>query len=244
VTSISSRARGRASTPKPTIVLFDIDGTLILTGGAGRRAFERSFLSVTGRADSLASFSFGGMTDRGIARMGLEAANEPADEARVEALLEAYVSALHDELAKQPQYRIMPMAREVVTAAREHTHVAMGLGTGNLKRGAEAKLRHGGLWELFDFGGFGCDHENRTELLRAGAVRGAEKLGLPLSACRIVVVGDTVRDVVAAHGIMADCIGVETGGISAEELRAAGAHAVFPDLSAAGALEAIVQGVP
>jgi phosphoglycolate phosphatase len=229
---------------KPTIVLFDIDGTLILTGGAGRRAFEHSFRSVLGNADSLASFSFGGMTDRGIARMGLEQAGQTADDERVEALLAAYVEALHQELAKKPAYRIMPMAREVVTEARSHAHIAMGLGTGNLKRGAEAKLRHGGLWELFDFGGFGCDHENRTELLRAGAVRGAERLGLPLSECRIVVVGDTVRDVVAAHGILADCVGVETGGISAEELRAAGAHAVFPDLSAAGALEAIVQGVP
>jgi phosphoglycolate phosphatase len=232
------------SSPRPTIILFDIDGTLILTGGAGRRAFERSFRSVLGSADSLASFSFGGMTDRGIARMGLELAGQSVEEERVQALLDAYVEALHDELAKKPNYRIMPMAREVVTHARKHAHVAMGLGTGNLKRGAEAKLRHGDLWELFDFGGFGCDHENRTELLRAGAVRGAEKLGLPLAQCRIVVVGDTVRDVVAARGIMADCIGVETGGISAEELRAAGAHAVFPDLSAVGALEAIVLGVP
>jgi phosphoglycolate phosphatase len=230
--------------PKSTVVLFDIDGTLLLTGGAGRRAFERSFLTVIGRAESLASFSFGGMTDRAIARMGLEAAGESVTNARVEALLEAYVAALHDELEKRPNYRIMPMAREVVTATRTHAHVAVGLGTGNLKRGAEAKLRHGGLWELFDFGGFGCDHENRTELLRAGATRGAQKLGLPLASCRVVVVGDTVRDVVAAHGIQAECVGVETGGVSAQELRDAGAHAVFPDLSAAGALEAIVQGEP
>ncbi|MFT3924852.1 MAG: haloacid dehalogenase-like hydrolase [Myxococcales bacterium] len=227
---------------KPTIVLFDIDGTLLLTGGAGRRAFERSFRSVIGRAESLAGFSFGGMTDRAIARMGLETAGLSADDERIEALLDAYVMALEDELAQRPNYRIMPHAREVVSAAREHPHVAVGLGTGNLKRGAEAKLRHGGLWELFDFGGFGCDHENRTELLRTGALRGAEKLGQPLSHCRIVVVGDTVRDVVAAHGILADCVGVETGGISAQELRAAGAHAVFPDLSAAGVLEAILQG--
>jgi len=230
--------------PQPTIVLFDIDGTLILTGGAGRRAFECSFRGVLGRADSLASFSFGGMTDRAIARMGLERAGEPADDARIDALLEAYLNALRDELAQKPNYRVMPRVREVVVAARAHPHIAMGLGTGNLKRGAEAKLRHGGLWELFDFGGFGCDHENRTELLRAGAVRGAAQLGQPLSACRVVVVGDTVRDVVAAHGIAAECIGVETGGISAQALREAGAHAVFSDLSAPGALDAIVQGVP
>ncbi len=232
------------SLPRPTIVLFDIDGTLILTGGAGRRAFERSFRSVIGSADSLASFSFGGMTDLGIARMGLELAGEAVDQARLNALLDSYVAALHDELEKRPDYRIMPMARELVTRARSEAHVAVGLGTGNLKRGAEAKLRHGGLWELFDFGGFGCDHEDRTELLRAGAVRGAERLGLPLSRCRVVVVGDTVRDVVAAHGITAECIGVETGGLSAQELRAAGARAVFADLSVEGAFEAIVRGLP
>ena len=232
------------SSPRPTVVLFDIDGTLILTGGAGRRAFERSFRNVLGSADSLANFSFGGMTDRCIARMGLELAVESVDPARVDALLDAYVAALHDELEKKPNYRIMPMARELVTRVRSESHVATGLGTGNLKRGAEAKLRHGGLWELFDFGGFGCDHEDRTELLRAGAVRGAERLGLPLSHCRVVVVGDTVRDVVAAHGIGAECIGVETGGVAARELRAEGAHAVFNDLSAEGVFEAIVRGLP
>jgi phosphoglycolate phosphatase-like HAD superfamily hydrolase len=229
---------------QPTVLLFDIDGTLILSGGAGRRGFERAFTRVIGRCDTLGGFSFGGMTDRGIARRALEAAGHVFEEALVERLLHEYLLALQDELAKRPDYRIMPKVRETVDALRKWTHVGVGLGTGNIKGGAEAKLRHGALWELFDFGGFGCDAEDRTELLRAGALRGAKALGVPLAECRVVVIGDTVRDVVAAHGIGAECVGVETGGVSAAELRAAGAAAVFADFAADGVLEAILTGAP
>ncbi len=227
---------------KGTVFLFDIDGTLLLTGGSGRRAFERSFTHVIGRCDFLAQFSFGGMTDRGIARLGLMAAQEPVTEPLIDALVDAYVVALEEELAKGIRnFRILPGASELVSSVRERSDVAVGLGTGNIKRGAEAKLRHGALWELFDFGGFGCDHEDRTELLRMGAQRGASRLGLALEACRVVVVGDTVRDVQAAHGISATCIGVETGGITADTLLAAGATRVFPDLGAEGVLESLLD---
>jgi phosphoglycolate phosphatase len=226
----------------PTVVLFDIDGTLILTGGAGRRAFERAFSQLTGQVEAVRGFSFGGMTDRGIARRGLENIGQAYDEALVEQLFDAYMEALSEELARCTTYQVMPGVEALLPRLAELPQVAIGLGTGNLKRGAEAKLRVRDLWEPFGFGGFGCDHEDRCELLRIGAARGADALGLPLAACRVVVVGDTVRDVSAAQGMAARCIAVETGGVSAQELRAAGADAVFRDLTDEGVVAALFSG--
>jgi phosphoglycolate phosphatase-like HAD superfamily hydrolase len=224
----------------PTIFLFDIDGTLLLTGGAGRRSFERAFAEVTGRPDALRDISFGGMTDKAIARAGLQAAGIEVTDERIEKLFDAYLRALSDELARTPKYTIMPGVHDLLSALKGIANVAIGLGTGNLKRGAEAKLKVGQLWEHFSFGGFGCDHELRAELLRAGAERGAEQLGVPLAACRVVVIGDTVRDVDAAKEIGAECVGVETGGIEAAVLTARGAHAVYRDLSVEGVLERLL----
>jgi phosphoglycolate phosphatase-like HAD superfamily hydrolase len=118
--------------------------------------------------------------------------------------------------------------------------VAVGLGTGNLREGARIKLERAALAHHFTFGGFGCDHEHRPTIVRIGAERGAARLGRPLEACRVVVVGDTPRDVEAARAIGADSVTVETSGIAAAVLRAAGATHVFPDLSRAGVLEALV----
>ncbi len=223
----------------PTLFLFDIDGTLLLTGGAGRRSFERAFDDVTGRRDALQAVSFGGMTDKGIVRAGLEAAGIEVTDERVEQLFEAYLKALALDLPSS-KYTIMPGVHAVLAKLKQLTGIAIGLGTGNLKRGAETKLRHGELWEHFSFGGFGCDHELRGELLRAGAVRGAQQLGVALEDCRIVVIGDTVRDVDAAREIGAECIGVETGGVSADVLRERGASEVFRDLTDPRALDALI----
>ena len=224
---------------RATILLFDIDGTLLLTGGAGRRSFERAFKEVTGRPDALSGFSFGGMTDRGIARAGLSALGREPDDALVEQLFEHYLAALADELTTS-NYTIMPGVLDVLSSLSGLHGVAVGLGTGNLRRGAEAKLRRGELWDLFGFGGFGCDHEERSELLRRGAERGAASLDCTPSECRVVVVGDTVRDVTAAQAIGAICIGVETGGVTRDVLSAAGAHAVYKDLTDRGVLDSLL----
>jgi phosphoglycolate phosphatase-like HAD superfamily hydrolase len=225
---------------RPTIYLFDIDGTILLTGGAGRRAFERAFQAVTGRGDACTGFSFGGMTDKAIVRQALSSIARGVDEAITETLFTAYLEALHDEVARTENYQIMPGVRRVVEALRGRESVAVGLGTGNLKRGAEVKLKRGDLWHLFDFGGFGCDAEDRVELLRLGAERGATQLGLPAGECRVVVIGDTLRDIDAARGIGAECLAVATGGVAVETLRAGGAHAVFETLEADGVMEMLI----
>ncbi|MFW5926129.1 MAG: HAD family hydrolase, partial [Myxococcota bacterium] len=224
---------------RPTVVLFDVDGTLVVTGGAGRRALARAFGEVCGREDAMKGVELGGMTDRLILRAGLEALGRAFDERTAEALIEAYLGHLPDEVARSNGYRVLPGCRDAIAALARRPGYALGLGTGNVRRGAEIKLSRGGLDASFTFGGFGCDHEDRVELLRAGARRGAEQLGVERGACRVVVVGDTPRDVTAARGIGAECVCVETGGSAAAELLDLGATAAFPDLSAPGALEAI-----
>ena len=99
-----------------------------------------------------------------------------------------------------------------------------------------------GLFEAFDFGGFGDDHELRPELIRRGAQRGVEKLGLVWSEARVVVIGDTPHDVAAAHAIGAKCIGVGTGGFALDLLKAAGADWAFESLAAPGAIDAMLEG--
>ena len=222
---------------RPTIYLFDIDGTILSTGGAGTRAFVRAFGQVTGHPEACTGFSFAGMTDLAIIRQSLSAIGRGMEQALVDEILEVYLDALRDEIARTQGYRIMPGVREVVSALREKPHVAVGLGTGNMRRGAEVKLTRGELWHLFDFGGFGCDFEDRIELLQRGAERGAAQLGRPREECRVVVIGDTTRDIVAARGIGAECLAVATGSISQQVLEAAGADLVVGDLTSTRALE-------
>lgn len=224
-----------ADRSRPTVYLFDIDGTLLATGGAGRRAMEAAFAAVTGRADACSGFSFAGMTDRAIARAGLLAVAQTVTAERIDALLCAYLQSLTAEVHASSGYKVLPGVAAILAQLQARAQCAIGLGTGNLRAGATIKLERGDLNRHFDFGGFGCDHEDRAELLRIGAERGAARLGRPRTSCRLVVIGDTVRDVAAALAIGADCIGVGTGGTTLEELQQAGAIAVYPDLTTSAA---------
>jgi phosphoglycolate phosphatase len=198
---------------RPTVVLFDIDGTLVTCGGAGRRAMERAFREHT--EQHVSDFSFGGMTDRAIVRQALAAARLAIDDALLEQTLERYLAHLADELPRSSGYAVLPgvdAALDALEAARSAgAPIALGLGTGNLARGAELKLRPADLWRRFDFGGFGSDDEDRPTLLRHGERRGAERLGLDPSTVVTVVIGDTPRDVQAARAIGARCVAVASG---------------------------------
>ena len=118
-----------------------------------------------------------------------------------------------------------------MAALPAHGHLALGLGTGNVEAGARAKLARVALDGAFAFGGFGDDHEDRALLVRAGAERGAARLDRPLDACRVVIIGDTPRDVAAARAIGAECLAVATGGATAEVLRAAEPTRLVADLT-------------
>jgi phosphoglycolate phosphatase-like HAD superfamily hydrolase len=228
---------------RPTVVLFDVDGTLVTTPGCGRRALERAFADRYGTSAVLRDVRLDGMTDRGIARAGLAALGEAADgdaaERAIDALLGTYVPLLEDEIRASGALRLHRGVQEVLDALDALPGVAVGLGTGNIRPGARAKLGAVGVFDRFPFGGFGCDHEDRAALLRIGAGRGARALGVALAACRIVVVGDTPRDVAAARAIGAVAVGVASARFGVAELVASGAAAAFDDLAADGVLAAI-----
>jgi len=224
---------------RPTVYLFDVDGTLIVTGGAGRRAMRRAFEEVVGHPDALEGIKLGGMTDRLILRRGLEVAGHPFEEAMIEALLERYLARLDEELPNATGYRVLDGVLGALEFVEGLDDVAIGLGTGNIELGARAKLRRGELDHRFAFGGFGSDAEDRVALLEAGAERGAALLGRPLDAVRIVVVGDTPRDIDAAEGLGAEIVAVATGGFDAHALRTAGAPTVYARLDEAAALDAL-----
>ena len=226
------------TTMKPTVLLFDIDGTLMDSGGAGRRSVERAFERRHGRHDACAAVSFGGMTDRAIARAGLLAIGAPVTDEAMDEVLAAYLVALAEELVASRAI-VHPGVHAALDAAVA-AGAAVGLGTGNVRDGARLKLSRVGLDHRFAFGGFGSDHETRSELLRVGAERGALALGTPLSACRVVVIGDTPKDIAAAQAIGAECFAVATGSFSATALAACGPTRVLRDLEEDGALAALL----
>jgi len=227
---------------KPTVLLFDIDRTLIDNGGAGRRAMERGLEACHPGAVAAGwlDFRLGGYTDRLIVAEALRRGGVEAD---VEPVLEAYLSRLEEELERaRDEYVVYPGVRELCRALSALEGLALGLGTGNVERGARLKLAPGDLNRFFAFGGFGSDATERAEVLRVGVRRGAARLGLPLERCRVVVIGDTPRDVAAGLAIGACCVAVATGGYGQGELRASGAHHVFEGLDRGGVLEALLEG--
>jgi phosphoglycolate phosphatase len=225
----------------PTVLLFDIDGTLVTTGGVGRRALERAFGAIYGHSEALDNVSLDGMTDRAITRAGLRAISvEPTDET-IDDFLSRYVAYLELEVntVDDSKFRIHRGMVQAIEAGLARG-MAVGLGTGNIREGARVKLERVGLYQRFSFGGFGDDHELRAELIRAGTERGVRQLGVERAAARIVVIGDTPKDVAAAQAVGAECVAVATGVWTVEKLLERGATAAFEDLSAPGARAAVL----
>ena len=156
--------------------------------------------------------------------------------------MDTYVRHLQDAVAVADRFRVLPGVPELLSALAGRAGLAIGLGTGNVERGARLKLDRARLNHYFPFGGFGSDCEQRSDLLRVGAARGAARLACPREACRVVVIGDTPRDVTAAQAIGAESVVVATGGHTREELRAAEPTALFDDLTDPAVLAAILPG--
>ncbi len=226
-----------------TVLLFDIDGTLISTGGAGRKSMELAFHAVHGRPDAFEGVRFGGMTDRAIVRQGLARIGAVVNEDTITQLIAKYLEFLSEEVPKieDGKYVVHAGMREAIEASRKRG-AAIGLGTGNVRDGARIKLQRVGLFDAFLFGGFGDDHELRPELIRRGAERGSEQLKIAFGDARVIVIGDTPHDITAAHAIGARCLAVTTGGFTVEALKAVGADWVFADLASPGALETLLDG--
>ncbi|MEM8606678.1 MAG: HAD family hydrolase [Myxococcota bacterium] len=214
-----------------TIALFDIDGTLLRAGGAGRKAVERALAELIGRTPqetSLEAVKFAGRTDPWIVTQALAHYGVEYDEVLVDEIIARYVVHLPGELERSAQFEVLPGVRALLAMLRDELGLMLGLGTGNVEPAAYAKLRRGNLDGFFHFGGFGCDHVERARVLGKGRERGLAHHGV--EEARVVVIGDTPHDVAAAHAIDAYAVAVCTGRFDATTLRDAGAHLVVDDL--------------
>jgi len=231
----SSEASGRTH----RVLLFDVDGTLVHAGGAGRRSLERAMRAEFGEVDgALRGLRLDGMTDRLIVRELVVALGRAFEEELCDRVLEAYVEVLRDEIGG-PGYEVLPGVTPLLEALSAGGAV-LGLCTGNVPEGARIKLARGGLDRFFEWGpdaiaGFADDGEARELLVRAALDRASRRLGRPLDPGDLLVIGDTPRDVSAArvHGV--PVLGVATGRYRADELRAAGAQVVRETLEGAAA---------
>ncbi|HEX7090046.1 MAG TPA: haloacid dehalogenase-like hydrolase [Longimicrobiales bacterium] len=217
------------------LILFDIDGTLLSTNGAARRAFHRGLLEVYGTAGPIATHAFDGKTDPQIARELLRAAGltDAAIERGFPALWQAYLRELAAELALPGQHTtVHPGVRQLLDALDElGDRVIVGLLTGNIEPGAQIKLSAAGLACRFRLGAYGSDGEQREALPAIAVARARALTGREVSGREIVIIGDTPHDVTCGRALGARALGVATGRHDAASLAAAGADAVFPDLS-------------
>jgi len=200
------------------LVLFDIDGTLIRTGGAGVRAFAQAAEFMFGRPGGTHRLQFQGRTDVSLVREFFRINELPDSPEQVIRFLDTYVHFLDDQLHRQ-RGEICPGVRELLEALRRIPEgPAVGLLTGNIRLGARLKLEAHGLAEAFDLGAYGDDHESRNQLARIALERGSLHLGRPLSGREVVVIGDTQADIECARAIRARCVAVATGGVPLSEL--------------------------
>lgn len=225
------------------LVLFDIDGTLVLTGGAGLRAMTHAFQDVVGGADGLDGIPVAGRTDWVILSDAVRRVGRELDADLLGRLRERYIARLREEI-ELPGHgvkAVMPGVRGLLDRLHTRDDVWLGLLTGNFVEGARIKLEHFDLWKYFRGGAFGDDASDRNALVPL-AVERARREGLPaIAADRVLVVGDTPHDVACARAAGAIPVGVATGGYSVDDLRRSGADIVFQDLGDSDAFLALLR---
>jgi len=235
------RLKGRAPatfaakvrTAASTLVLFDIDGTLVLTGGAGGRAMSSAFDEVFAIGNAFQGISMAGRTDAWILSDAAAAHGIPPDSPGLARFREAYLRHLVIELEKPGVARkgVMPGVRDLLDALAPRTDVFLALLTGNYEAGARLKLEYFDLWRYFSCGAFGDDAPHRNVLVPK-ALTTVEACGGPaFAAANAIVIGDTPLDVGCAAHAGARSLAVATGSHTVDELRAAGADVVLQDLS-------------
>ena len=199
------------------LLLFDIDGTLINSGGAGIEALKRALKERFGIDDDLHDVEVAGMTDSGIVVSILKKHKIPATTENTAAFLDSYVHFLSLELPRR-KGKLLPGVLPLLEKLKTRKHLVLGLLTGNLSRGAQLKLNHYGVWHFFELGAFADDHHDRKELGPFAQARAKEKHGREFSAEEIDVIGDTPRDIACGKALGARTIAVATGTWSREKL--------------------------
>jgi phosphoglycolate phosphatase len=211
-------------------VLFDIDGTLLYTGGAGAVAWQRAFEELHRVEANIEEHTHAGMTDPEIAEIVFREVigRDGSEEERAQAIAN-YLAHLEAAVNESAGYEVKPGIEPLLTRLAGQG-ILLGIVTGNIEAAAHLKLARGGLNRYFAFGGYGSDSRDRTELTRKGIERGGEVAGGALDLEATIAVGDTPRDVVAGHGAGIRVVGVATGRYSVEELAGADADWAIPDV--------------
>jgi phosphoglycolate phosphatase-like HAD superfamily hydrolase len=201
------------------LVLFDIDGTLIRTGGAGVKAFAKVFETEFKAVDGFERLKFAGRTDLGIVREFFTCHDIPATPENFNRFFERYAFWL-DQILHESKGTVCAGVHEFIAKLKALPNPpVLGLLTGNIRLGAEIKLRHYDLWEIFETGAFADDHEDRDQIAAIARERGSRILKSKLKGAEVLVVGDTPLDIRCARAIGAKVLAVATGGSALSELK-------------------------
>lgn len=212
-------------------VLWDIDQTLLSTGGAGAVAWQRAFAELYGVEANIEEHTRSGMTDPEITEIIFEeVVGRKGTEDEHAAVVAKYLEYMPEAVAESPGYEVKPGIAEILPRLAK-AGIVQGLVTGNVEPAARIKLARGDLDKYFTFGGYGSDARDRVEVTRKAIERGGEAAGAPLDLGATIAVGDTPRDVAAGHGAGIRVVGVATGSYSVAEQEEAGADWAIPDVT-------------
>ena len=221
------------------LVLFDVDGTLLLTGGAGGRALSGAIAQTYALPTGTDGVLYDGKTDPQIVReiLSHHGQEDRFTEEEVSSLFSIYLALLREELNAGDDLLVLPGARELVRTLDRQENFLLGLATGNIEEGARLKLERAGLESFFAFGGFGSDAENRTDVIRIAMERGRQRNAL-VNPEQVFIVGDTPRDIVHGKEAGAGTLAIASGNFSLDALKS-----YQPDLAVASLdpIEPIVE---
>ena len=223
------------------LLLFDIDGTLITSGGAGEHALRLGIKDRFDLDEDFRGIEIAGRTDSGIARQFFAKHSLPDTPANTAALFESYLAHLTILLPKKAG-GLLPGILELLDALKARPDVVLGLLTGNLARGAELKLTHYGVWHYFEFGAYADDHHDRNQLGHFARNRALEKYGIEFPPERIYILGDTPHDIACARAIGAKAVAIATGQYPHARLAEHSPDFLFDDLGDIPAVVAALAG--
>ena len=221
------------------LYLFDIDGTLITSGGAGEASLKEAVREFCGEAVDFSTVTIAGNTDTAIARHLLSSVGREASESNVMGLLDCYLGRLADRI-HQHKGRLLPGIIPLLDQLRARPDCVLALLTGNLAAGAEVKLNHYGVWNYFGFGAFADDHHERNKLGPIAMARALQEHGEEFAPDQIYIIGDTPRDIECGKVFGAVTVAVATGHYSRAELAAHHPDFLFDDFSDADAVMAAI----
>lgn len=218
------------------LILFDLDGTILLSGGAGARAVNRACKTIYRIENVMGRIMPDGKTDIAILREIFRAIEKDFSPDEIDCLFREYLLFLREEVVNSLEYRVMPGIPELIKALYERDDIIIGIATGNIEEAALIKLERSGLSHYFKFGGFGSDFENREELIRIAIERGKKILNYKREFERVFVIGDTPLDIIHARAAGTKTVAVATGSYSVSDLERCNPDYLFEDFSDLGSV--------